>query len=363
LTLLILCGLPLQEAKNAVPAEDAQRAAEKTIRTTYSSEYADKTAAAQQRLAKKLLDQAIETREDLGLRFVLFREACDAATRGGDLETLLRAVDEVHGGFHVVGLALKEPYLLKIEPGLSKPEEFQRLGDVLVRLAQEAVELDQYDVAARAAQSAQSCARKGKDARLGPRADAAAKSVSELKVGYEKARKAEETLAAAPDDPAANRAWGEWLCFQKGRWDRGLPFLTKGPDSPIRTMALKEFSSSAELNALVEVADGWWDLAERERAGPRKSQLLAHARSIYTAALPKSAGRSARRSGAASNSIRNLRRNRRSRPRSGPPVLEGVLHQVGIEVAGIVADLAPDPGGTRQRRILGVELHLGHDQP
>jgi hypothetical protein len=292
LTLLILSCLavPLQEARNAVPADDAQRAAEKTIRTSYGSEYADSSPAGQQRLAKKLLDQAIETREDLALRFVLFREACDAATRGGDLGTLLRAVDELHGGFHVVGLALKEPYLLKIEPGLSKPDEFQRLGDVVVRLAQEAAELDQYDVAVRAAGSAQSCARKAKDTRLGARADLAQKSVTELKVAYEKARKAEESLASAPEDPAANRAWGEWLCFQKGRWDRGLPFLAKGPDSPIRTMALKEFSSSAELGALVELADGWWELAERERAGPRKSQLLAHARSIYTAALPRSAG-------------------------------------------------------------------------
>src|ERR1043165_7381668 len=104
-----------QEAKNPVPSDDAQRAAEKTLRTSYASEYADQTPAGQQRLAKRLLDQAVETREDVGLRFVLFREACEAATRGGDLETLLRAVDEGHGGFHVVGLGLKEPYLIKIE--------------------------------------------------------------------------------------------------------------------------------------------------------------------------------------------------------------------------------------------------------
>jgi hypothetical protein len=40
----------------------------------------------------------------------------------------------------------------------------------------------------------------------------------------------------------------------------------------------------------MEVADGWWDLAEREKQPLRKAQLLAHARSIYQGALPRSTG-------------------------------------------------------------------------
>jgi hypothetical protein len=289
LALVVLLGAA-QEAKNAVPSEAAQQQAEKTIRATYKEEFADASAAGQQKLARRLLDQAVETREDLALRYVLFRAACDAATRGGDLETLLRAVDEVHGGFHVVGLSLKEPYLLKMEPALTKPEELRRLGEVLVRLAQEAQELDEYDVAARAAQSSLASARKAKDAALTARADAAVRSVSQMKAAFEKARKAEEVLASEPDDAGANLAWGEWLCFQKGRWDRGLGFLTKAPASPLRAMALREFSGSAELGSLMEIADGWWELAEREARPLRRTQLVAHARSIYTAALPKSSG-------------------------------------------------------------------------
>jgi len=196
----------------------------------------------------------------------------------------------VHGGFHVAGLSMKEPYLLKMEPALSKPEDLRRLAEVLNRLVQEALDLDQFEVAARAAQSSLASARKAKDAALTARADAAGRSVSEMKAAFEKARKAEELLASSPDDAPANLVWGEWLCFQKGRWDRGLPFLTKAPASPLKAMAEREFSASAELGSLMEVADGWWDLAERENRPLRKTQLLAHARSIYTAALPKSSG-------------------------------------------------------------------------
>jgi hypothetical protein len=289
LALLVLLAAA-QEARNAVPSEEQQRAAEKTLRATYRDEYADSSIAGRQKLARRLLDRAVDTRDDLALRYVLYREACDAATGAGDLDTLLRAVDEVHGGYHVVGLSLKEPYLLKMEPALTKPEDLKRLGEVLLRLTQEAVELDQFDVAARSAQSALASGRKAKDAALTARADLAGRSVTELKAAFEKARKAEDTLASAPEDTSANLLWGEWLCFQKGRWDRGLGFLTKGPNSPVKRMAEKEFSGSAELNSLMEVADGWWELAERETRPLRKAQLVAHARSIYTAALPKSSG-------------------------------------------------------------------------
>jgi hypothetical protein len=289
LALLLLGGF-VQEAKNAVPSDDEQSRAEKSIRATCKDEYADRSAAGQQKLARKLLDQAEESREDVALRFVLFREACDLASRAGDLDTLLRSIDDLHGGFHVVGLSLKAPYLLKMEPLLAKPEELRRLAAVLNRLVQEALDLDQIEMAAKAAQSSQACARKLKDTFFLARADAANKTVSDMKIAFEKARKAEETLASAPDDPTANQIWGEWLCFQKGRWDRGLGFLLKASASPLRAMAAKEFAGSAELSSLMEVADGWWDLADREKQPQRKSQLLAHARSIYTAALPKSSG-------------------------------------------------------------------------
>ena len=111
-----------------------------------------------------------------------------------------------------------------------------------------------------------------------------------MKIAFERAKKAEELLASAPEDPNANVAWGEWLCLRKGRWDLGLPFLVKGPNSPMRAMAAKEFSGSAELESLMDVADGWWELAAREQQAPRRTPLIAHARSIYTAALSKSSG-------------------------------------------------------------------------
>jgi len=279
-----------QGAKIPIPSEEDQKKAEKTIREVFKDEYAVKSPAAQQKLARKLVDQALESKDDDAARYVLFREAADLAVRSGEIDALLRSIDELNTRFEGVGPSFKESVLGKAEPNLTKPEDLKRLADVLIRLVGEALEQDQFDVAVRAAQSSQTAAKKAKDVSATSRADAAVKVVAETKVAFEKARKAEEALAAAPDDPAANQTWGEWLCFQKGRWDRGLGFLTKGPNSPVKALAAKEFSASPELESLIEVADGWWDLAEREKQPLRKSQLLAHARSIYAGLLPKSTG-------------------------------------------------------------------------
>ena len=271
MTLLVSVLLCLQGAKSPAPVEDARRKAEKTVRDLYKGDD-----------AKKLVERALDTRDDDALRYVLYLEAAALAARTADVDSLLRSIDELQTGFEGVGPALKEELLRPAEPNLTRPEDRKRLGEVHLRVVQEALDQDLFDDAARAAKAS-------KDAGLGARADAAVRSVAEAKAAFEKARKAEEVLAAAPDDPAANQVWGEWLCFRKGRWDRGLGYLAKGPVGPVRAMAAKEFSASPDLESLMAVADGWWDLADRERP-PRQGQLRAHARSLYASLLPRATG-------------------------------------------------------------------------
>ncbi len=279
-TLLLLCLL-VQESRVAVPPEEALKAAEKTVR--------DIEEAAPLKRAKLLLDRGRETKDNDALRYVLFREAADAASRAGAVDTMVQSLHELYSAYQIPTLSLKEGAHLRAEAG-TKPDDFKRLAEADLNLFQEAVDQDQYETASKMAQAAMSLGRKSKDSALAARGEVAARGVTETKAAFEKARKAEEALAAAPEDPGANQAWGEWLCLNKGRWDKGLPFLVKGVDGPIRNAAVKEFSSSAEPAALVEAGDAWWDLMDREKSAVRRQQLLAHARSIYATALPRSTG-------------------------------------------------------------------------
>ncbi|MBI3877243.1 MAG: hypothetical protein HY300_15015, partial [Verrucomicrobia bacterium] len=44
-------------------------------------------------------------------------------------------------------------------------------------------------------------------------------------------------LAITPDDPGANLAVGQFLCFVKGDWESGLPLLAKSDDNVLKTLA------------------------------------------------------------------------------------------------------------------------------
>ena len=279
----------LQDSKVPVPSDDALAQAEKSVRELYKDDYAAKTPADRLRLARKLAETARETKDNEPLRFALFRESCDQAAKAGAVDTLVRSLTELYSAYEIPGVALKAAFHAQIEAAI-KPEDQKRLAEADLALVQEALDQDQFDLATKMGQAGLLLARKSKDAALATRAEASMKSVTETKAVFERAKKAEELLAASPEDPAANQSWGEWLCLNRGRWDKGLAFLAKGTDGPLRSTALREFGASSDLASLVDVADGWWEVAEREKNPQRRSQLIAHARSIYTSALPKSSG-------------------------------------------------------------------------
>jgi hypothetical protein len=288
LWLLALLASPGQEGRLPPPADDAQAQGEKTIRDVFKEEYAVKSTTAQQKLAKTLLQQGVATKDDATLRYVLFRESVDLASRSGDLDTLLGSLDELYKGFAITTVSLKESALSKVESAITKLDDYKRLAEAQLKVVSEACDQDQIDVAARSAQSALSAAKKSRDIGLALRAESVAKGIADAKAGYERAKKAEQTLAQTPDDPGANQAWGDYLCVTKGQWEKGLPFLAKGPDSDAKRLSAKELSGEARVR--LEVADGWWELGDKEKSPLRKATLIAHARGLYETALPTLTG-------------------------------------------------------------------------
>jgi hypothetical protein len=98
-----------------------------------------------------------------------------------------------------------------------------------------------------------------------------------------------EKLKASPDDPATNAVVGGYLCFARGQWERGLPFLAKGQDAAIKTLAAAELRKAEGAEATAGIADGWWD-AGAKMAGAKRTKTLQHAAALYRSALADLSG-------------------------------------------------------------------------
>lgn len=270
----------------AVPGAAAQRDAEKLIKDLYKEQYSKKSPADRKKLARDLLDQASKTRDDAAALWILYREAQEVAAQGAEAKLATEAVDAAAQTFDVDAMALKTTVLGTAGKAAKTPEEFAAVAEALLRLTDDQVAADQFDGAEKSSSAALQFARKTTDASLLPRATIRSKEVAEAKGLYRSMKSVLEAIAKNPDDPAANLEMGQFLCFVKGSWDLGSRFLVKGSDPSLKALAEKEDAGFGDSSGRIAVADGWWDLSEKEKSSLRKTQLVAHARALYEAALP-----------------------------------------------------------------------------
>jgi hypothetical protein len=285
--LAILSLLLAQQAP--VPDAEKQADAEKMIRDVFRAEYAAKNVLERAILARKLLAQGQETSDNPATRYVLLREARELGAQAGDLDTSVKAIDLLAAGYAVDPVVLKSAAFQLIGKTVRTPEEIGALAAAYFKLADEASERDQYDQARQAAESAGTLAKRLKDLPLAAKADAKAKEATERRDKYAKIKKAQETLAASPDDPEANLLVGQFECLVKGEWERGLPRLMKGPEGALKSLATGELAAPADALSQIKLGDGWWELAERAD-GPSKAALQERARHWYRLAIPEAQG-------------------------------------------------------------------------
>ncbi len=112
------------------------------------------------------------------------------------------------------------------------------------------------------------------------------REVQQLRERWDAVVKARAVLASGPDDEAANTTVGHWYGFARRDWETAFPHLTKGSDSDLKTLAMRELNEPpSDPASQMELADAWWDVAEaRERES--KPALLQRAAFWYQQAKP-----------------------------------------------------------------------------
>ncbi len=262
-----LALLALQDPPPRRPEPEAEKQKEslKILRDLFKDEYARRAPADQQALARKLLQQGLGTKDDDTARFVLLKEAADVAAGAGDLETAVRATDELGRAYEVDGPALTLAALNRIAAAARDPSQQREAGRAYLACAEAAVAADGYDTAAAALARAEAAARAGQDSPTAARAQELKRELPGLRDEHKK--------AVAGDPQAA----GRYLCFVKGDWARGLPLLAqeKGGLGPL---AEKDRSDPADPAAQIEIGEGWWEAAKKEKSSWRKPRIVARAR-------------------------------------------------------------------------------------
>jgi hypothetical protein len=176
--------------------------------------------------------------------------------------------------------------LTALSKSATAPRDCGRVVLGLSRLLADLVRQDQYDLAHRAADLAVTVAARSKVPVLITETQDQATELAEIEAAYPAAKRAFAALAANPNDPAANAAAGRFLCFLKGDWQDGLPFLAAATNDPaLREPATADLKAPPTAGARAAVADRWWELAEHETALAQQT-IRRHARAYYRAALP-----------------------------------------------------------------------------
>ncbi len=282
---LLAILLVLQDRPALAPEPDAavQKETLKKVKDLFKDEYAKKLPADQLALARKLLQNGAETTGDDAAKFVLLKEAREIAVASGDAETALRSVDETAKAFAVDASALKLAVLGKI--AVKEPDAARAAAKGYLSLVADAVRSENFDVATTATQRAEAMAKAAQDPALAARAAELKSETASLKA---------EAARVKPmlDKPGSGdeEAIGRYLCFVKGEWDAGLPHLLAGAKPPLKTAAEKEVLKPQDAAAQVDVADLWWDVAQKEKSPWRRERILARAKHWLDLAAPSANG-------------------------------------------------------------------------
>lgn len=245
-----------------VPPTDAQASARKQVRMLFEKDYAAPVAT-RLALAAKLMSLAAEPKESPANRFVLLSEARDLFAAGGDPKGSIAVVDQIAAAFVVEPLTMKTEALAAAGRSAEDPKIAARVAKVAIPIADDAVRAERYDLAERLLTTAETAARRGVDAVTEGKARRRQTEVRDLTARRERAMAAERVLAQQPDDPAANATAGAYRCFVREDWATGLPLLAKGSDPALASLAVEELRRPKDSQQFLQLADGWWNAAEK----------------------------------------------------------------------------------------------------
>lgn len=253
--------LPDSELKR-LPVPDAKALEDglKIARDAYEADYARATTpAARRALAKQILQQGLEQKDDAVARFVLLRLARDIAGQAEDASLASQAVDRLAETFNVDPWAMKAEIITASAKQARKTADHKAVAEQALALMRDALAADASAVAEQMAKLALAEGGRVRDKELVTQARTGQRQAQQAAKALEQVQAARAVLQDAPADPGANLAVGRYECFVKGDWDAGLAHLAKGRDTGLAALAHEDLKAPEEDAARLKLGDAWWD--------------------------------------------------------------------------------------------------------
>lgn len=282
---------PPAQPKIAAPSAADQQKALQLIRDIHQADYdGARTPPAKLALAKMLLSEAGETPNDPAARFVLWQEACKLAAEAGDHGTSFRAVDEMDAAYEINALEMRAEALFEVAKTARLPEKCLKVVQLAGPLFDGAVAEDDFPLVNRLGKMALQSAQRAKLAALVRQISMRMETTAAIEDAHAMLKTEFAALEKDSADPEANLAVGKYYCLVKDEWQKGLPMLELGADATLKQLAGMELRQPDTPEAQAELADGWWDLAEKEEEEAEKTPLQLRAGHWYVQAGPKLGG-------------------------------------------------------------------------
>lgn len=273
--------------RRAIPSKADQSKSRKLFKEVYAKQLADRSPAGRRDLATRLLDQAAKTDDSPTDEFVLLVGATEAGREAADLNACNKAADALGAAYEVDSLMLKSDLALKVATkGGSRANGLEN-ARVSLDLIDQLIEAGDYITASRLASALLPAA--SADPNLGAQLRTLLKDSEDLRSSADRIAGDVEKLKTTPDDPSSNLAVGQFLCFKRGDWVRGLPMLAKGSDAKLRAAAASELARSNDPDAVERVADEWRAVAKGQ-VGLSRVRVGIHAADLYQMAIDSSTG-------------------------------------------------------------------------
>lgn len=281
-------GSPQPDRRLPVPSASASRQALADVKDIFREEYAKATTPqTKASLARQLLGQADKT-PAAHEQWMLYSEAMRLASDAGDVDLSFDAIARASESFAVNAEELRLDAVSKLA-AKAAPQAIDGLARAALEIAKKASDSGQASVTAKSLSVASALARKAKNRTLMVEVTKIQQSTRDQEKESREKAGIEAKLAADPGNPEMCLEAGKYFCFKAGDWARGLPLLAKGSDTDLARLAVAEMNVGKTVEAVVSLADAWWDWADHER-GSAKSSGMVRAADHYERIVAKTAG-------------------------------------------------------------------------